>query len=58
MGASSTHPRRNRMAIVLWPNYVPNNLIISKEKLSGGLNRARIKYYNNLINKLLANGHE
>ena len=58
MGTSSTHLRRNRMAIVLWPNYVPNNLIISEGKLSGDLNRAGIKYYNNLINKLLPNGHE
>jgi len=32
--------------------------LISEGKLSGGVNRAGIKYYNNLINKLLANGHE
>ncbi|KAK7827231.1 raucaffricine-o-beta-d-glucosidase, partial [Quercus suber] len=30
--------------------------VLPKGKLSGGVNRAGIKYYNNLINKLLANG--
>ncbi|CAJ2679017.1 unnamed protein product [Trifolium pratense] len=30
--------------------------VLPKGKLSGGVNREGIKYYNNLINKLLANG--
>jgi beta-glucosidase/6-phospho-beta-glucosidase/beta-galactosidase len=31
-------------------------LITSEGKLSGGVNKAGIKYYNNLINELVANG--
>ena len=51
----------NKISFVLWSYYVPNNLIlglISEGKLSRGVNREGIKYYNKLINKLLERGHE
>ncbi|KAL5567211.1 hypothetical protein UlMin_030375 [Ulmus minor] len=37
---------------ISWPRLLPNG------KLSGGLNKVGIQYYNNLINELLANGIE
>lgn len=32
-------------------------LLFSDGKVSGGVNREGIEYYNNLINQLVANGH-